>query len=565
MKFMKIGEFIKRRRKELNLSQSDIADALFVTIPTVSKWENNGRIPDISFFSSLAKILKVDLESFVKGESKLNNDYDIENTFNLDAFAKHFVYLRKVNNFTLSTLAKEIDVSYQTISKWENKESAPNIYLMIKCAEIFNVSLAELYYGKNFVKVTDNKKVTKNKNVLFGITGIVAFVSIALCICVPLLINNNSMSSPIQIGEDGENEMFSFTVQSNNSVILNEYLGNETEVIIPSKITYKKQSFNVTEMSFGFLRDCTNIEKLVIPFVGKSIEDNEKNHLGYIFGAESFEFNKLFVPSSLKELSITNAEKIEKYALCDCSNIEKVVLPSNLKYIGLDAFLGCTSLVYNEFGNVNYLGTETNPYFALVRANDFSISECSINENTVLLGCDAFRSCSLINSITIPQSVLYSCEDVFTTLSNLERVYYEGSIEQWLNIDFTNFRSNPMYNTAKEFYTKNEKNEYIEVKDIIIPTSISTIKQFAFDGFDNVESIYISENVFTIEKSAFSYCKSLKSIFIPNSVVKMGKNVFSGCDNNIQIYCESTSKPVGWDELWYGIQSANVIWGATRK
>ena len=154
MKFMKIGEFIKRRRKELNLSQSDIADALFVTIPTVSKWEN--------------------------------------------------------------------------------KESAPNIYLMIKCAEIFNVSLAELYYGKNFVKVTDNKKVTKNKNVLFGITGIVAFVSIALCICVPLLINNNSMSSPIQIGEDGENEMFSFTVQSNNSVILNEYLGNETEVIIPS-------------------------------------------------------------------------------------------------------------------------------------------------------------------------------------------------------------------------------------------------------------------------------------------------------------------------------------------
>ena len=68
---MKIGEFIKRRRKELNLSQSDIADALFVTIPTVSKWENNGRIPDISFFSSLAKILKVDLESFVKGESKL--------------------------------------------------------------------------------------------------------------------------------------------------------------------------------------------------------------------------------------------------------------------------------------------------------------------------------------------------------------------------------------------------------------------------------------------------------------------------------------------------------------
>ena len=53
----------------------------------------------------------------------------------------------------------------QKISKWERSESVPNIFVLKKCAEIFNVSLIELYYGKSFN--TDNKSVEKDKGIKF--------------------------------------------------------------------------------------------------------------------------------------------------------------------------------------------------------------------------------------------------------------------------------------------------------------------------------------------------------------------------------------------------------------
>lgn len=59
-----LGNFILEIRKELCLSQKDIAEHLNVSIPTVYLWENNERLPDLSLLSGLANILKVDLKKF---------------------------------------------------------------------------------------------------------------------------------------------------------------------------------------------------------------------------------------------------------------------------------------------------------------------------------------------------------------------------------------------------------------------------------------------------------------------------------------------------------------------
>ena len=565
MELIKIGQFIKKRRKELNLSQNDIAEALFVTVPTVSKWENNGRLPDISIFSSLAKILKVDLESFLKGESKLNNNYDIENEFNLDAFSKHFSYLRKLNNFTLTSLAKELDVTYQTISKWENKESAPNIYLMMKCAEIFNVPLVELYYGKAFSKkenTNDNKPI--NKSLLFNILGAVSLVTITLCVCIPFMNNNDVISTPsqIQIGQTYEHEMFSFTIKSNNTVILNNYLGDKKDIVIPTSITYQNCSFKVDELSSGILEECDDIEKLTIPFIGKSSVIDEYSYLGYLFGAESVEFSQNHIPTTLKELTIISSPTIAKYALYNCSSIEKITLPDDLKRIEKDAFLGCTNIKYNEYQNINYLGTKSNLFYALINVKDVTQNEYHINEDTVLISYDAFRNCSMAESIIISKNILYSCEDAFPALKSLKKVYYEGTIEGWINIDFVNFRSNPLYYGVNDFYFKDQNEKYVEVIDLIIPTTVATIKQYAFDGHDKICSVIIGENVLTIERSAFSYCESLTYVFIPNSVVKIGRSAFAACPN-VEIYCEATSQPIGWDDMWCS-SDAIVHWGASE-
>ena len=583
MENKKIGQFIKQRRKELNLSQIDLANFLSVTVPTISKWENDERIPDIAIFSSLSKILKVDLESLLKGEATLNNLYDVENNFNINDFSKHFSYLRKFNNFTLQSLANGLDVSYQTISKRENGESAPNIYVLANCARIFKVSLAELYYGKKFEEVKiEVKKNKKNKNLIFTIAGALFLVAVVVCANIPLMIKNDSSDPPTQTTQPPIDSTsteskpstsepyedisdFTYNIKSDDTVILNEYHGNSIEVVIPSQIKHENNFYKVSEVTFGLLKDCTNIRKLTLPFIGQSISSTENDHLGFLFGGESFEFNSIAVPATLKDLIIVDMVVISKRAFSGCSNIESIILPDNLESIEEDAFLGCTNLKYNESEEIRYLGTKDNSYYALISVKNPDQNEYLINERAIMVCPRAFTNCHVMESLTLPRSFKYFCENAFAAFRNLKAVYYNGTIADWMNIKFENFRSSPLYYNARDFYYLNESNEYTLLKHLEIPNTISDIKSFVFDGFDCIESIYIGDDVLSIREKAFAYCSSLESIFIPKSVLKMEQNVFYGI-NGIKIYCEAESKPIGWhDDYLSSNNSFEIFYGCVRN
>ena len=45
-----LGEFIAENRKELKMTQEQLAKKLFVTNKAVSKWENGQSFPDIVLF-----------------------------------------------------------------------------------------------------------------------------------------------------------------------------------------------------------------------------------------------------------------------------------------------------------------------------------------------------------------------------------------------------------------------------------------------------------------------------------------------------------------------------------
>lgn len=64
----KTGRFISQRRKELNLTQKQLAEKLNVTDKAVSKWETGNGAPDISLLSSLSKILNVTVIEILDGE-----------------------------------------------------------------------------------------------------------------------------------------------------------------------------------------------------------------------------------------------------------------------------------------------------------------------------------------------------------------------------------------------------------------------------------------------------------------------------------------------------------------
>ena len=66
----KIGSFIKKIRKDNNLTQKELADKLGVTYQAVSKWENGLNIPDIGIIKEISKMYNIEIDELLSGEKK---------------------------------------------------------------------------------------------------------------------------------------------------------------------------------------------------------------------------------------------------------------------------------------------------------------------------------------------------------------------------------------------------------------------------------------------------------------------------------------------------------------
>ncbi|WP_315067750.1 helix-turn-helix domain-containing protein [uncultured Clostridium sp.] len=68
---MRIGEVIRKCRKEENLTQEQVANYLNISASAVNKWENGISYPDITLLSPLARILKIDVNTLLAFNEEL--------------------------------------------------------------------------------------------------------------------------------------------------------------------------------------------------------------------------------------------------------------------------------------------------------------------------------------------------------------------------------------------------------------------------------------------------------------------------------------------------------------
>ena len=71
----KIGQLIKKIRKENNLTQKEFADKYGVTYQAVSKWENGKNIPDISLIKQISSDFNIDIEDILEGKIVRHKNY----------------------------------------------------------------------------------------------------------------------------------------------------------------------------------------------------------------------------------------------------------------------------------------------------------------------------------------------------------------------------------------------------------------------------------------------------------------------------------------------------------
>ena len=68
MNQIKIGKFITERRKNVNLTQMQLAEKLNITDRAVSKWETGRAMPDSSIMLELCDVLQITVNDLLSGE-----------------------------------------------------------------------------------------------------------------------------------------------------------------------------------------------------------------------------------------------------------------------------------------------------------------------------------------------------------------------------------------------------------------------------------------------------------------------------------------------------------------
>lgn len=193
---------------------------------------------------------------------------------------------------------------------------------------------------------------------------------------------------------------------------------------------------------------------------------------------------------------ITNGEdtytvtEIGDYAFYDCKGLTSIIISNTITTIGNSAFYSCSGLKSLTIPNsVITIGRE-----AFMHC--YGLTSVIIPNSVITIGRDAFFLCIGLTSVTIPNSVTTIGSDAFYGCNALTAVNIQD-MAAWCSIKF---EDNPL-SYAHNLYLNGGK-----VTELVIPNTVTTISENAFDG-----------------------CSSLTSVSFPNSVSTIGKNAFYGC------------------------------------
>ena len=112
--------------------------------------------------------------------------------------------LRNKNHLTQKELANRLLVTSQAVSKWENGRGIPDIEMLQKLSEIFEIDISELLTGSIKEKQDDKKGKTKKIGLALLIVGMVVLFAM-----VGIMFITSSSNSDFQISKlDSDNELF---------------------------------------------------------------------------------------------------------------------------------------------------------------------------------------------------------------------------------------------------------------------------------------------------------------------------------------------------------------------
>jgi len=330
----------------------------------------------------------------------------------------------------------------------------------------------------------------------------------------------------------------------------------DTQIVIPSQ----HNGVPVTVINDYAFENCVQITKVILPnsltYIGfnafsgcENLIYNTYNNCKYL-GNKQNQYLALIdaIDNSYNSYQIHDHTKIiGEAAFSSCPNLTDVFIPDAVNYINDYAFNGSMmdslltvrfgnnsqlksigkyvfywyNVAYNTDGNCRYLGTENNPYFALI---EISLSNeettCFIAETTKVICDSAFiEPYPFLTSIKVHENN--------TVYKDIDGNLY--SKDGKTLIRYSPHKTDTLFSISNgvNAISDNAFSRCKNLTKIDIPNSVNAIGNSAFYSCERLTEITIPDSVTKIWNDTFSNCYALTEISIPNNITHIGNSAFA--------------------------------------
>ena len=289
------------------------------------------------------------------------------------------------------------------------------------------------------------------------------------------------------------------------SVVLPNYSKNNSGIIVINSKAFMNTE-NLTEINFpkndegketvktigASAFEGSGIESITIPSDMLSLENSTFKNCTKLQEVNFYDEGALITinaecfsgTTSLKKIEFPDTVRVFYSAVLKNSGVYEVKLPENTNFstINNSFFEGCTNLtevlIPNSVKTMDrYVFKDCTNLKSVTLSDDLRVIDSGLFENATLLtelvipdkvtsiNSDAFKNCTNLENITISKSVKRIENDAFYGDENLVNVYFDGTVEEWKQMQFGNESSNPMHFAEHFFIRDSATDGWVEATD----------------------------------------------------------------------------------------------------